>query len=50
LSAATALDERAMICGVGPITVRTGVQNNGIGGLLMQTVKDRVRVVPLECG
>jgi predicted N-acetyltransferase YhbS len=37
------LDERAMIGGIGPITIRPGGQNKGVGRLLMQAVMDRVR-------
>jgi predicted N-acetyltransferase YhbS len=37
------LDERASIRGVGPITIDPGVQNMGVGRLLMQAVMDRVR-------
>jgi predicted N-acetyltransferase YhbS len=37
------LDERAIIRGVGPITIDPGVQNMGVGRLLMQAVMDRVR-------
>lgn len=35
------LDERARICGVGPITVDPTVQNRGIGAKLMQDVLNR---------
>ena len=34
------LDERSMIHGVGPITIDPGVQNRGIGHLLMQAVME----------
>jgi predicted N-acetyltransferase YhbS len=37
------LDERAIIRGIGPITIRIGAQNKGIGRLLMQAVMNRVR-------
>ena len=37
------LDERGVVCGVGPITVEPGVQNHGVGRLLMQAVLDRGR-------
>jgi predicted N-acetyltransferase YhbS len=37
------LDERAIIRGVGPITIDPGVQNMGVGRLLMQAVMDRAR-------
>lgn len=35
------LDERAMIAGIGPITVNSGVQNAGVGRKLMRVVMDR---------
>jgi predicted N-acetyltransferase YhbS len=35
------LDERSVICGVGPITVDPAVQNLGVGRLLMQAVMER---------
>ena len=35
------LDERSVICGVGPITIDPGTQNVGIGRRLMQAVMDR---------
>ena len=35
------LDERSVICGVGPITIDPDVQNLGIGRKLMQAVMDR---------
>jgi GNAT superfamily N-acetyltransferase len=35
------VDERGMIAGVGPITVRPEVQNGGVGRLLMEHVIDR---------
>src|ERR1700722_9722349 len=35
------LDERSVICGVGPITIDSGVQNLGVGRKLMQAVMDR---------
>lgn len=38
-----ALDERANICGVGPITVDPAVQNHGVGRKLMQTVIERAQ-------
>ena len=37
------LDERAIIHGVGPITVDPAAQNRGVGRLLMQAVMDRSR-------
>jgi GNAT superfamily N-acetyltransferase len=37
------LDERAIIRGVGPITIDPGVQNKGVGRLLMQAAMDRAR-------
>ena len=37
------LDERALIAGIGPITVDPGVQNAGVGRKLMQTVMERAR-------
>jgi len=37
------LDERAMIAGIGPITVDPAVQNVGAGRKLMQAVMDRAR-------
>jgi predicted N-acetyltransferase YhbS len=37
------LDERAIIAGVGPITIDPEVQNRGIGRKLMQAVLDRAR-------
>ena len=36
------LDERAVVTGVGPITVDPGIQNTGVGRRLMQAVLDRV--------
>lgn len=35
------LDQRSMIAGVGPITVDPGVQNRGVGRILMQAVLER---------
>jgi hypothetical protein len=35
------LDERSMVSGVGPITIDPGVQNRGVGRMLMQAVMDR---------
>ncbi len=35
------LDERSTIFGVGPITIDPGVQNRGVGRVLMQAVMDR---------
>ena len=35
------LDERSVICGVGPITIDPGAQNIGVGRKLMQVVMDR---------
>jgi GNAT superfamily N-acetyltransferase len=40
------LDERSAVFGVGPVTVESGVQNHGVGRLLMKAVLDRGR----ECG
>src|SRR6202167_3877186 len=37
------LDERSVICGVGPITIDPGVQNLGVGRKLMPAVMDRAR-------
>jgi len=37
------LDERSIIGGVGPITVDPGVQNRGVGRMLMQSVLERAR-------
>lgn len=37
------LDERATIRGIGPITIDPGMQNRGVGRLLMQAVMDRGR-------
>ena len=37
------LDERGPIVGVGPITVRPGAQNRGVGRLLMEDVLERAR-------
>ena len=37
------LDERSMIAGVGPITVRPDAQNSGVGRLLMQAILDRAK-------
>jgi GNAT superfamily N-acetyltransferase len=37
------LDERALIAGIGPITVDPEVQNLGVGRKLMQAVMDRAR-------
>jgi GNAT superfamily N-acetyltransferase len=37
------LDERATVAGVGPITVKPGAQNSGIGRKLMQAVLDRAQ-------
>jgi N-acetylglutamate synthase-like GNAT family acetyltransferase len=37
------LDERAMIPGVGPITVDPTIQNRGVGRLLMEAVMERAR-------
>lgn len=37
------LDERSIVAGLGPITVDPGVQNSGIGKLLMTTLLDRAR-------
>ena len=41
LAGSNCLDERSIIAGVGPITIDPGVQNRGIGRLLMQAVIDR---------
>jgi predicted N-acetyltransferase YhbS len=38
-----ALDERAIIAGIGPITVDPAAQNLGVGRTLMQAVMDRAR-------
>jgi GNAT superfamily N-acetyltransferase len=35
------LDERSVICGLGPITIDPGAQNIGVGRRLMQAVMDR---------
>src|SRR5271155_1363273 len=35
------MDERSAVAGVGPITVDVGVQNQNVGGRLMQHVLDR---------
>ncbi len=35
------LDERSEVCGVGPITIDPGVQNQGVGRKLMEAVLDR---------
>ena len=37
------LDERAIVHGIGPITIDPNVQNRGVGRKLMQTVMDRSR-------
>ena len=37
------LDERAVIAGVGPITIDPEIQNRGVGRKLMQAVLDRAR-------
>jgi predicted N-acetyltransferase YhbS len=37
------LDERAMIAGIGPITVNSGAQNAGVGRKLMRVVMDRAK-------
>jgi predicted N-acetyltransferase YhbS len=37
------LDERAIIGGVGPITIHPEIQNMGVGRLLMQAAMDRAR-------
>jgi hypothetical protein len=37
------LDERAIVHGIGPITIDTNTQNRGIGRKLMQAVMDRSR-------
>lgn len=37
------LDERAMICGIGPITISPLVQNAGVGRQLMEAVMERVQ-------
>jgi GNAT superfamily N-acetyltransferase len=37
------LDERSIIHGVGPITIDPGVQNRGVGRLLMQAVMERAQ-------
>ena len=38
-----ALDERAIIAGVGPITIDPAVQNSGVGRMLMEAVMDRAK-------
>ncbi len=38
-----ALDERAVVAGIGPITVDPRVQNSGVGRMLMESVMDRAR-------
>ncbi|HEY2016751.1 MAG TPA: GNAT family N-acetyltransferase [Bryobacteraceae bacterium] len=43
LAGSNCLDERAIIAGVGPITVDPGVQNSGIGRKLMDAVMERAR-------
>jgi GNAT superfamily N-acetyltransferase len=37
------LDERAIVRGIGPITIDPAAQNSGVGRLLMQAVMDRAR-------
>jgi predicted N-acetyltransferase YhbS len=37
------LDERSEVCGVGPITVDPGIQNQGVGRRLMEAVLERSR-------
>lgn len=37
------MDERSPIAGIGPITVDSGAQNQGVGRKLMQAVMDRAR-------
>lgn len=37
------MDERAVICGVGPITIDPAEQNGGVGRLLMDAVLERAR-------
>jgi predicted N-acetyltransferase YhbS len=37
------LDERSIICGVGPITIDPGAQNSGVGRKLMLAVMDRAK-------
>lgn len=37
------LDERAIIHGIGPITIDPAIQNRGVGRLLMQAIMDRSR-------
>jgi GNAT superfamily N-acetyltransferase len=43
IAGSNGLDERAIIRGVGPITIHPGAQNMGVGRLLMQAVMDRAR-------
>jgi predicted N-acetyltransferase YhbS len=43
IAGSNGLDERAIIRGVGPITIDPGAQNMGVGRLLMQAVMDRAR-------
>lgn len=37
------LDERAVVCGVGPVTVDPASQDRGVGRLLMRAVMDRAK-------
>jgi predicted N-acetyltransferase YhbS len=43
IAGSNCLDERSVIRGVGPITIDPGVQNMGVGRLLMQAAMDRAR-------
>jgi GNAT superfamily N-acetyltransferase len=43
IAGSNCLDERSAIAGVGPITVNPGIQNLGLGRLLMNAVLDRAR-------
>ena len=43
IAGSNCLDERAMIAGVGPITIDPQVQNRGLGRMLMNAVMDRAR-------
>src|SRR5579871_5774324 len=43
VAGSNALDERAIIAGIGPITVDPNAQNSGIGRRLMQAVMERAQ-------
>src|SRR5262249_27094527 len=43
IAGSNCLDERAVIAGIGPITVDPNTQNAGVGRALMRAVLDRVR-------